>query len=81
MRPHAIVRLIVSRSLLVAALLSLGIGFIHNEFAEAIGIFCAIFLATGVAFWFEYDAMKKFDVLNSTGKSVFSRMACPIFEK
>ena len=56
----------VIRILLVAALLSLGIGFIHNEFAEAIGIFCAIFLATGVAFWFEYDAMKKFDVLNST---------------
>ena len=56
----------VIRILLVAAVLSLGIGFIHNEFAEAIGIFCAIFLATGVAFWFEYDAMKKFDVLNST---------------
>ena len=56
----------VIRILLVAALLSLGIGFIHNEFAETIGIFCAIFLATGVAFWFEYDAMKKFDVLNST---------------
>lgn len=36
----------VIRILLVAALLSLGIGFIHNEFAEAIGIFCAIFLAT-----------------------------------
>ena len=56
----------VIRILLVAAVLSLGIGFIHNEFAEAIGIFCAIFLATGIAFWFEYDAMKKFDVLNST---------------
>ena len=56
----------VIRILLVAALLSLGIGFIHNEFAETIGIFCAIFLATGIAFWFEYDAMKKFDLLNST---------------
>ncbi len=56
----------VIRILIIAALLSLGIGFIHNEFAEAIGIFCAIFLATGVAFWFEYDAMKKFDVLNSS---------------
>ena len=56
----------VIRILLVAAFLSLGIGFIHNEFAETIGIFCAIFLATGVAFWFEYDAMRKFDLLNST---------------
>lgn len=56
----------VIRILLIAAFLSLGIGFIHNEFAETIGIFCAIFLATGVAFWFEYDAMRKFDLLNST---------------
>lgn len=56
----------VIRILLVAAVLSFVIGFIHGEFAEAIGIFCAVFLATGVAFWFEYDAMKKFDLLNST---------------
>ena len=53
-------------AILVGVVLSLGIGFIHNEFAETIGIFCAIFLATGVAFWFEYDAMRKFDLLNST---------------
>lgn len=56
----------VIRILLIAAFLSLGIGIIHNEFAETIGIFCAIFLATGIAFWFEYDAMRKFDLLNST---------------
>ena len=56
----------VIRILLIAAFPSLGIGFIHNEFAETIGIFCAIFLATGIAFWFEYDAMRKFDLLNST---------------
>lgn len=56
----------IIRILLVAAFLSLGISFIHNEFAETIGIFCAIFLATGIAFWFEYDAMRKFDLLNST---------------
>ena len=56
----------IIRILLVAACLSLVIGFIHQEFAETIGIFCAIFLATGVGFWFEYDAMRKFDVLNST---------------
>lgn len=36
----------------------------NNEYAETIGIFCAIFLATGVAFWFEMDANKKFDILN-----------------
>lgn len=54
----------IIRILLIAAFLSLGIAFVHNEFAETIGIFCAIFLATGVAFWFEMDANKKFDILN-----------------
>lgn len=54
----------VIRILLIAAFLSLGISFMHREYAETIGIFCAIFLATGVAFWFETDAGKKFDILN-----------------
>ncbi len=54
----------IIRILLIAALLSLGISFVHWEFAETIGIFCAIFLATGIAFWFEVDANKKFDLLN-----------------
>lgn len=54
----------IIRILLIAAFVSLGISFIHNEFIETIGIFCAIFLATGVAFWFEHDAQKKFDILN-----------------
>ncbi len=54
----------VIRILLIAAFLSLGISFVHGEFYETIGIFCAIFLATGVAFWFEVDAAKKFDILN-----------------
>ncbi|WP_165040912.1 cation-translocating P-type ATPase [Dysgonomonas sp. ZJ709] len=54
----------IIRVLLIAAFLSLGISFIHNEYAETVGIFCAILLATGVAFWFERDASKKFDVLN-----------------
>ncbi|MCC8087789.1 MAG: calcium-translocating P-type ATPase, PMCA-type [Rikenellaceae bacterium] len=53
----------VIRILLIAAFLSLGISFVEKEFAETIGIFCAIFLATGVSFWFEYDARKKFDLL------------------
>ncbi len=54
----------IIRILLIAAFLSLIISFVHNEYAETIGIFCAIFLATGVAFWFEMDANKKFDLLN-----------------
>lgn len=54
----------IIRILLIAAFLSLGISIIHKEYAETIGIFCAIFLATGVSFWFERDANKKFDILN-----------------
>lgn len=54
----------IIRILLIAAFLSLGISIIHNEYIETIGIFCAILLATGVSFWFEVDANKKFDVLN-----------------
>lgn len=54
----------IIRILLIAAFLSLGISFVHQEFAETIGIFCAIFLSIGVAFWFEMDANKKFDILN-----------------
>ena len=60
----------IIRILLIAALLSLGISIIHNEYAETIGIFCAIFLATGVAFWFEMDANKKFDILNQVNDDV-----------
>ena len=58
----------IIRILLIAAFLSLGIAFLHNEFAETIGILCAIILATGVAFWFEADANKKFDILNQVNE-------------
>lgn len=55
----------IIKILLVAAFLSLGIAFIDGEFAETIGIFCAILLATGVSFWFEYDAKRRFEILNT----------------
>ena len=58
----------VIRVLLVAAVFSLGISIIENEYAETIGIFFAIFLATGIGFYFEYDANKKFDLLNQVGE-------------
>ncbi|MEZ7884965.1 MAG: cation-transporting P-type ATPase, partial [Bacteroidales bacterium] len=54
----------IIRILLVAAFISLGISIRHGEFIETIGIFCAILLATGIAFWFETDANRKFDILN-----------------
>ena len=58
----------VIRVLLVAAVFSLIISIIENEYAETIGIFFAIFLATGIGFYFEYDANKKFDLLNAVGE-------------
>lgn len=58
----------VIRVLLIAAVFSLIISIIENEYAETIGIFFAIFLATGIGFYFEYDANKKFDLLNAVGE-------------
>lgn len=54
----------VVRILLFAAFLSLGISIFQNEYAETVGIISAILLATGIGFFFEYDANKKFDLLN-----------------
>ncbi len=58
--------------LLIAGVLSLGISFYDyfglghgaDSFIEPAGIFVAIFLATGLAFYFEYKADKEFDLLN-----------------
>ena len=55
----------VIRILLMAACLSLVISIFENEYAETIGIISAILLATGVGFVFEYDANRKFDLLNT----------------
>ena len=55
----------VVRVLLIAAVFSLIISVIENEYAETIGIIAAILLATGIGFYFEYDANKKFDLLNA----------------
>ncbi len=57
----------VIRVLLVAAMLSFIVAFVEQDFAETIGIVCAILLATGIGFYFEYDAARKFDILNALG--------------
>lgn len=60
--------------LLVAAALSFVISVIHNEYAETIGIFAAILLATGIGFWFEMDANKKFELLNQVNDDVLIKV-------
>jgi Ca2+-transporting ATPase len=50
--------------LLVALGVSFVVGFIECSLIESIGILVAIILATGVGFWMEYSAKKKFDILN-----------------
>lgn len=54
--------------LLVAAGISLVLGFLENDFVETIGIFVAIFFATTVGFYFERDAAHKFDLLTALGE-------------
>ncbi|MEG0500177.1 MAG: cation-transporting P-type ATPase, partial [Rikenellaceae bacterium] len=53
--------------LLFAVVLSLIIAFIHNDFTEVIGVSLAVVLATSIGFWFEWDASRKFDILNALG--------------
>ena len=68
--------------LLVALLFSFGISaydfFIHDEginaFLEPIGIFFAVLLATGVAFYFEHKANKQFEVLNQVNDDIFYKV-------
>ena len=55
----------VIRILIFAALLSLVISIIEDQYAETIGIIAAILLATGIGFIFEYNAKRKFDLLNT----------------
>lgn len=64
----------VVRVLLVAALFSLIISIIENEYAETIGIIAAILLATGIGFYFEYDASKKFDLLNAVNEETLVKV-------
>lgn len=64
----------VVRVLLMAALFSLLISIVENEYAETIGIIMAILLATGIGFFFEYDAGKKFDLLNAVNEETLVKV-------
>ena len=64
----------VVRVLLIAAFFSLIISFVENEYAETIGIIAAILLATGIGFYFEYDAGRKFDILNAVNEETLVKV-------
>lgn len=64
----------IIRILLIAAALSLIISILHNEYAETIGIIVAILLATGVGFWFEMDANRKFKLLNQVNDDILVKV-------
>lgn len=49
---------------LIAAGLLLLISIIENQYAEIIGIFCALFLTTGISFLFENQAIRCFSRIN-----------------
>jgi Ca2+-transporting ATPase len=60
----------VIRILIIAGLLSFGVGFTHGEYYEGIGIVIAVLLATGLAFINEYRANAEFELLNQTNDEV-----------
>ena len=61
----------IIRILMIAAGIAIGIGALNGEVAaEGVGIIAAIFLATFLAFWNEFQANKEFDVLNQSNDEV-----------
>ncbi|WP_372368222.1 calcium-translocating P-type ATPase, PMCA-type [Candidatus Uabimicrobium sp. HlEnr_7] len=60
----------VIRILIIAAVLSIAIGVIHEDYTEGIAIVIAIILATGIAFINEYRANAEFDILNQVNNEI-----------
>jgi Ca2+-transporting ATPase len=60
----------VIRILMIAAVIAIGVGAVHGEYLEGIGIITAVLLATSLAFINEYKANKEFDILNTVNDDV-----------
>lgn len=60
----------VIRILMIAAVIAIGAGALHNDYLEGVGIMVAILLATTLAFLNEYKANKEFDILNQVNDEV-----------
>ncbi len=57
----------IIRILIIAAVISIIVGFVEGSFYEGIGIILAILLATTLAFLNEFKAGKEFEILNKVG--------------
>lgn len=64
----------VIRILLVAAVLAIGVGAVHGDYFEGVGIIVAVLLATGIAFVNELKAAKEFDILSQVSDDVPTRV-------
>ncbi len=60
----------IIKILLVAAAISFIISLSEGGFAETLGIIFAIILATGISFYFERDAGKKFEALTRVNDDI-----------
>ncbi|MFH1268601.1 MAG: cation-transporting P-type ATPase, partial [Planctomycetota bacterium] len=60
----------VIRILIIAAVITVGVGIVEGHYAEGAGILVAIFLATTLAFLNEYKAGREFDILNKVSDDV-----------
>lgn len=60
----------VIRILIIAAMIAIGVGVVDGKYFEGLGIVVAILLATGLAFWNEYNAAKEFDLLSKSEDEV-----------
>ncbi len=60
----------VIRILMIAAVIAIGVGAVDGKYLEGLGIVVAILLATGLAFWNEYNAAKEFELLGRSEDEV-----------
>src|SRR5205814_10107215 len=54
----------VIRILLIAAAIAIIVGIVEGTYVECIGILCAVFLSSALAFINEYKAAREFELLN-----------------
>jgi Ca2+-transporting ATPase len=64
----------VIRILMIAAGIAIGVGAMHGDYLEGIGIIIAVLLATTIAFLNEFKANREFDILNQVNDDVLIKV-------